>query len=147
MPLILSRLMEMYKAPLNVPYQEDLFSIGRTLERRGQTERARKCYYAADRGTVSKLARLRLAESYRRETDYAASAGIYERMLREGQANVEVLVKLAILYEHRLNRPGEALRLTQRAMLLCEDEIQMDELNKRDRRLKKKTERTDDSWD
>ena len=147
MPLILSRLMEMYKAPLNVPYQEDLFSIGRTLERRGQTERARKCYYAADRGTVSKLARLRLAESYRRETDYAASAGIYERMLREGQASVEVLVKLAILYEHRLNRPGEALRLTQRAMLLCEDEIQMDELNKRYRRLKKKTERTDDSWD
>ena len=96
---------------------------------------------------MSVLARGRMAESYRRETDYAASAGIYERMLREGQASVEVLVKLAILYEHRLNRPGEALRLTQRAMLLCEDEIQMDELNKRYRRLKKKTERTDDSWD
>ena len=81
------------------------------------------------------------------ETDYAASAGIYERMLREGQASVEVLVKLAILYEHRLSRPEEALRLTKCAMLLCEDEIQMDELNRRYRRLKKKTERTDDTWD
>lgn len=147
MPLILARLMEMYRAPLDEPHQEDIFSIGRTLEKRGQTERARKCYYAADKGTVSRLARLRLAESYRRETDYAASAGIYERMLSEGQANTEVLVRLAILYEHRLNRPGEALRLTQRAMLLCGDEAELEQLNRRYQRLKRKTERTDDLWD
>ncbi len=147
MPMILSRLMTMYKAPLAEPYQEDIYSIGRTLERRGQTERARKCYRAADKGAISQLARLRLAESYRRGTDYTASAGIYERMLSEGQANVEVLVKLAILYEHRLGRPTDALRLTRRALLLSDDPTELDELNKRYQRLKKKTERTDEPWD
>ena len=147
MPMILSRLMAMYKQPLTEPHQEDIYSIGRTLERRGQTERARKCYHAADKGSMSKLARLRLAESYRRETDYAASAGIYERMLHEGQANVEVLVRLAILYEHRLGRPDEALRLTRRALLLSDDPIELEELNKRYQRLKKKIERTDEPWD
>ena len=74
MPLILARLMEMYRAPLREAHQEDIYSIGRTLERRGQTERARKCYRAADKGAMSRLARLSLAESYRRDTDFTASA-------------------------------------------------------------------------
>ncbi|MBQ6232540.1 MAG: ribonuclease H-like domain-containing protein [Clostridia bacterium] len=142
MPLILGRLMEMYRAPLSEPYQEDIYSIGRVLDRRGQTERARKCYHAADKGAMSLLSRLSLAESYRKGTDYQASAQVYERMLKEGQGSVEVLVRLAILYEHRLGRPEEALRLTQRAMLLCEDDEQAEQLNRRYRRLKSKTERT-----
>ena len=141
MPLILARLMEMYEAPLREPHQEDIYSIGRTLERRGQAERARKCYRAADKGTMSRLARLSLAESYRKDTDYTASAGIYERMLKDGQGSVEVLIKLAILYEHRLKRPEEALKLTRRAILLCEDEEQLHELDRRYQRLTRKTER------
>ena len=141
MPLILARLMEMYREPLSVPHQEDVYSIGRVLDRRGQTERARKCYRAADQGMVSRLARLRLAESYRKTTEYSKSAQIYERMLKEGQGSVEVLVRLAILYEHRLGRPEEALRLTRRAMLICEDPLQMEQLQKRCIRLMTITER------
>ena len=93
------------------------------------------------REIMSRLARLSLAESYRKGTDYTASAGVYERMLKDGQGSVEVLVKLAILYEHRLKRPEEALRLTRRAILLCEDEEQLEQLNRRYQRLTRKTER------
>ena len=137
----IARLMEMYRAPLQVEHQEDLFSIGRTLDRRGQTELARKCYRAADKGAMSRLSRLMLAESYRRGTDYEASAGIYERMLNEGQGSVEVLTRLAILYEHRLRRPEDALRLTRKAMLLSTSEEEQEQLQKRYQRLKQKTER------
>ena len=145
MPMILARLMEMYEAPAEVPYQEDVYSIGRVLEKRGQPERARKCYRAADRGAMSRLSRISLAESYRKTTDYLASARVYEHMLREGQGSVDVLVRLAILYEHRLQKPAEALQLTRRAMLMCEDPAEMDRLNQRYQRLKRKTERKNGS--
>ncbi len=148
MPLILGRLMEMYRSPTDVHEQEDVYSIGRVLEKRGHGERARKCYRAADRGAMSRLARTGLAESYRKSGDFAASAAVYERMLAEGQSNVDVLVRLAILYEHRLGRPDEALRLTRRALLICDDPQRTDALLKRCRRLTLKTERTNAStWD
>ena len=138
MPLILSRLMQMYRAPLNAGHQEDIYSIGRVLERRGKPEEARKCYRAADKGLMSQLSRLSLAENYRKGADYDASAQVYERMLRDGQGNVDVLIRLAILYEHRLQRPADALRVTQRAMLLCDTPEQTEQLTRRYQRLKHK---------
>ena len=138
MPLILARLMEMYQAPLKIAHQEDLFSVGRVLDRRGQTEQARRCYRASDSGVVARLARLRLADSYRRSGDYAASAEVYERMIAEGQAGVDTLVRLAILYEHRLDRCRDALALTRRAIMISNDPEQSAQLERRSRRLQKK---------
>ena len=138
MPLLLSRMLSLYEAPLSIPWQEDIYSIGRVLEKRGQMERARKCYHAADGGRLSRLARLSLAENYRKSTDYGHAAEVYERMLRDGQGSVQTMVRLAILYEHRLGRPQDALALTRRAMLLTEDPDELAALNRRYQRLNRK---------
>ena len=139
MPLLLSRMLALYRAPLAIPWQEDLYSVGRVLDRRGETERARKCYRAVDGGSVSRLARLSLAESYRKSTDYRHAAEMYERMLRDGQGTVDIMIRLAILYERRLNRPEDALALTRRALLLAGDQDTVERLNRRCRRLTART--------
>lgn len=141
MPLLLSRMLALYDSPLTIPWQEDLYSVGRVLDRRGETARARKCYHAADRGSVSRLARLSLAESYRRSTDFQNAADMYERMLRDGQGTVDVMVRLAILYEHRLKKPEEALKLTRRALLMTSDPEALEQLNRRYRRLSAKLQK------
>ncbi len=142
LPLLLKGLMDVYRAPDQARYSQDVYSAGRVLEKRGMTEQARRCYRAADTGTVSAIARLRLADSHRRTAEFREAADVYQRMLDSGQGTVEVMVRLAILCEHRLGRLRDALRLTERAMLMADSrDGTMDELIKRYDRLKHKIER------
>ena len=146
LPLLMSRLIRFFTAPDQAEDQRDIYSAGRALEKRGYTEQARRCYRAADAGTVSALSRLKLADSHRRTMEFGEAATIYERMIGTGQGNVNVLTRLAILYEHRLNRLPDALRLTERAMLLTNDNDEMAALDKRRSRLIKRMERMRSSY-
>lgn len=139
---LMHRALSMHMTPLNCEQKEDVYSVGRVYERRGLMQEARMCYRAADVGSVSVLARLRLAENYRKAGDWASSQEVYERMARSGQGGADTYVALAKVYEHRLRDFEGALRLTRRAMILAvERGGDLDALRHRYERLTKKAGR------
>ncbi len=140
---ILARLLRLHEAPLLAGQPEDVFSLGRVYEKRGRAESARMCYRAADQGSVSILARGRMAESYRREGNYAAAAQVYARMAREKQGGAQPLIALAKICEHRTRDIPAAIEYTRRAILLAADQegADMAPLQKRYERLLSKARR------
>ena len=110
------------------------------MEKRGGLETARRCYRAADQGSLSRLSRMTLADSYRREKRYQDAAKVYELMIDAGQGGSYPLIALAKLCEHRLSDAPRALALTRKAMLYLDpyDEQAFQEVQKRALRLMKK---------
>lgn len=143
LPLLLGELLRLYQNPLASTHPEDVYSIGRVMEKRGGFSLAHRCYRAADQGTLSRLSRLTLADSYRRQKRYREAAGVYERMISAGQGGAPVLIRAAKLLEHHLCDPHRALYLTRRAILLTDptDERAMADAQKRALRLARKCER------
>lgn len=122
LPHILDRLLRLHDRPLTeARAPEDLFSLGRIYEKRGKAEGARMCYRAADRGSVSILARSRMADSFRREGDWEAAAGVYETMIAEKQGGVGALIALAKICEHRKKDIPAAIEYTRRAIVMAAD--------------------------
>ena len=140
---ILDRLLRLHETPLLAQQPEDVFSLGRVYEKRGRHESARMCYRAADAGSVSILARGRMAESYRREGNYAAAAQVYARMVREKQGGIQPLIALAKICEHRTRDLPAAIEYTRRAIILAADQqgADMAALQKRYERLLGKARR------
>ena len=134
---ILDRLMRLHDMPLLAKEPEDVFSLGRVLERRGKHEGARMCYRAADQGSVSVLARGRMAESYRREGDYEAAAQVYARMVGDRQGGVGPMIALAKILEHKKRDIPAAIEYTRKAIILAADQENADmaALQKRYERL------------
>lgn len=140
LPLLLMKLLELYADPLTSVHPQDVYSIGRVMEKRGGLETARRCYRAADQGSLSRLSRMTLADSYRREKRYQDAAKVYELMIDAGQGGSYPLIALAKLCEHRLSDVPRALALTRKAMLYLDpyDEQAFQEVQKRALRLMKK---------
>lgn len=135
---ILDRLMRLHDAPLlTAQAPEDLFSLGRIYEKRGRAQGARMCYRAADRGSMSLLARSRMADSYRRAGDWEAASRVYETMIAERQGGVGSLIALAKICEHQKKDLPAAIDYTRRAILLAADRPggDMPALQKRYQRL------------
>ncbi len=95
------------------------------------------CYRAADRGSMSLLARGRMADSFRREGDWEAAARVYETMIEDRQGGVGPLIALAKICEHRKKDLPAAIEYTRRAILLAADRpgSDMPALQKRYQRL------------
>ncbi|MBR5109207.1 MAG: ribonuclease H-like domain-containing protein [Clostridia bacterium] len=142
---ILDRLIRLHDAPLLAEQPEDLFSLGRVYEKRGRAEGARMCYRAADRGSMSILARGRMAETYRREGNYAEAAQIYRRMAADRQGGAAPLIALAKICEHKTKDIPAAVEYTRRAIILAADQpgSDMAALQRRYERLMKKARRQD----
>ena len=142
---ILDRLMRLHDAPLLAECPEDMFSLGRVYEKRGRHEGARMCYRAADQGTVSVLARGRMADSFRREGNWEAAAKVYARMIAEKQGGVLPLVAMAKICEHKKRDIPAAIEYTRKAVILASDQPDADmaALQKRYRRLMLKARRKD----
>ncbi len=140
---ILERLLRLHETPLLAETPEDVFSLGRVYEKRGKSESARMCYRAADQGSVSILARGRMAESYRREGDWAAAEKIYAAMIREKQGGLQPLIALAKICEHRTRDYSTAIEYTRRAIILAAElpDADMPALQKRYERLLQKARR------
>ncbi len=143
LPRIMARLMALHEKPLLAQAPEDLFSLGRVYEKRGKIEGARVCYRAADQGAVSALARARMADSFRREGDFAQAAQIYDRMIGARQGGVAPLVAMAKISEHKLRDIPRAIEYTRKAIILAaeEPEAPLAALQKRYQRLLYKARR------
>ena len=140
---ILDRLMRLHDMPLLAQAPEDVFSLGRVYEKRGRSEGARMCYRAADRGSMSVLARGRMAESYRREGNFEAAAQVYARMITDRQGGVGPLIAMAKICEHKKRDIPAAIEYTRKAIVLAADQetADMAALQKRYQRLLLKARR------
>lgn len=141
---ILDRLIRLHDQPLAYARApEDLFSIGRVYEKRGNGEKARMCYRAADRGTVSVLARGRMAESYRKAGEWDQAAQTLEQMVKDRQGGVGPLIALAKIQEHKKRDIPAAIEYTRRAILLSanSENADMQALQRRYARLMQKARR------
>lgn len=114
---LLYRLAEVYEKPEQQSFLEDIFSVGRALEKQGETDLARKCYHLCSGGHIGVLAQMNLGRSYARfqQTDQAIAA--YERMIARREGGLAPYIELAKLYEHRKRDAKKALEITQAALL------------------------------
>ena len=150
--VLLNHMAELYEHPEKIRFSEDVYSMGRALERLNRTENARNCYRLARRGRMGDLAGQALAVSYRRTGEREQAAQVWREMIRDRRGGVTPYVELAKYEEHvRRNIPA-AMELTERAMSLCsemtlreEGTVQetQNELQYRYQRLRRKMKETD----
>ena len=145
--VLLNHMADLYQHPEKIRFSEDVYSMGRALERVNQTEPARRCYRLASRGRMGDLASSALAVSYRRSGQREEAAEVWRQMIREGRGGVAPYVELAKYEEHIRRDISEALRLTEQAIIRLsepgfgqDDAVQADqnELQYRWQRLKRK---------
>ena len=148
---LLCALGEAYGEPGLLTEAADLYSMGRVLEKRGEDEIARRCYVAAAAPRpLSTIAALR-GERYqaeanrafstmlRRAGEWARAERVWLEMARRKQLGAWPLVELSKYYEHRAGRLSDALKMTQIALALAEDDA-LEALSRRRQRLERKLE-------
>ena len=119
--VLLNYMADLYLHPEKIRFSEDVYSMGRALERINRTENARHCYRLARRGRMGDSAGTALAMSYRRCGEREQAAEIWREMIREHRGGVVPYVELAKYEEHvRRNIPA-ALELTERALMLLSE--------------------------
>jgi uncharacterized protein YprB with RNaseH-like and TPR domain len=113
----------LHQNPLNTAYQQDLFSLGRVYEQQGHQSRAIACYKACSEKTVIGLARLRMAELYRRQKMDREAVEQFETLRKSVAVSARVYISLAKIYEHRFHEPLRALEITRQGMLYCSERL------------------------
>lgn len=108
-------------SPEEMEYDEDLFSLARTLEKRGEQPKAAKCYRLCAHGALRASAFQALAKMEKRDGNVQAAFRLYQTMLRRGDDCVTACEELAKLCEHRLKDPSQALMYTRKALLLLSE--------------------------
>ena len=114
--VLLNHMADLYLHPEKIRFSEDVYSMGRALERVEQTERARRCYRLASRGRMGDLAGSALAVSYRRSGQREEAAEVWREMIREGRGGISPYVELAKYEEHIRRDIPAALELTEQAI-------------------------------
>lgn len=114
--LLLLRLCQAYTAPEQLSFAQDVLSVGRVLERRGDRPEARRCFRIAARGATGAHARQLLAGSHWRDAEFAEAEQIYLEMLTQGEGGLLPYVELAKLLEHRRRDYARALAYTRAAI-------------------------------
>ncbi|MDR1569616.1 MAG: ribonuclease H-like domain-containing protein [Oscillospiraceae bacterium] len=136
--LLLGKLARTYDGAHSQESPLDVYALGRSLDRAGETERARQCYKrAAATAEASERARAALAESYRKSGEWLDARAVLEQMTFAGEGGVKPYVELAKLSEHRQHNAADALRLTRAAMMRALPG-ELPDLEKRRRRLIRK---------
>ncbi len=145
--VLLNHMADLYLHPEKIRFSEDVYSMGRALERVDQTERARKCYRLARGGRMGDLAGSALAVSYRRSGQREEAAEVWREMIRERRGGVTPYIELAKYEEHIRRDIPAALKLTEQAITRLSEpglgrdgavQEQQNELQYRWQRLKRK---------
>jgi len=140
-------LCSVFRSPQQLAYAEDIFSVGRTLERGGDVYRARKCYRILGHSSMSSKAHMHLAASFKREKNWEEAISSWNAMIARAEGGVLPYIEAAKYYEHVMRDIPRALSYANAAlayelnMTLLRDEGQnetLSALHKRIDRLKKK---------
>ena len=115
--VLLNHMADLYLHPEKIRFSEDVYSMGRALERVEKTEQARKCYRLASRGRMGDRASSALAVSYRRAGQREEAAEVWREMIRTGRGGAAPYIELAKYEEHIRRDLPAALRLTEQAMV------------------------------
>lgn len=121
--VLLNHMADLYLHPEKIRFSEDVYSMGRALERINRTENARHCYRLARRGRMGDSAGTALAMSYRRSGDREQAAEIWREMVRERRGGVQPYVELAKYEEHVRRDPKAALDWTEKALFLLSEPV------------------------
>lgn len=105
-----------FRAPQSLSYAEDIFGVGKTLLRGGQTERARRCFRILGRSSMSSQAHMYLASSYKKERDWKNTLDICNHMIISGAGGIWPYIELAKYYEHIDKDIPRALRYARGAL-------------------------------
>ena len=119
--VLLNHMADLYLHPEKIRFSEDVYSMGRALERINRTENARHCYRLARKGRMGDTAGAALAVSYRRSGEREEAAEVWREMIRERRGGVTPYVELAKYEEHIRRNCSAALELTEQAMALLSE--------------------------
>lgn len=149
---LLLELSQVYAQPQAQPHAQDLFSLGKALERQGESAQARTLYQLSAvprRGnspaelraeSVAAEANCRLARLCLRAGDVEAAVHALEQMAVRSQMGAWPHVELAKIYEHRKKELRRALACTRRALELC-DPLEESGIRHREARILRKMNR------
>ena len=119
--VLLNHMADLYLHPEKIRFSEDVYSMGRALERINLPENARHCYRLARKGRMGDSAGAALAVSYRRSGDREEAAKVWREMIHERRGGIMPYVELAKHEEHIRRDPAAALRLTEQALFLLSE--------------------------
>ena len=119
--VLLNHMADLYLHPEKIAFPEDVYSMGRALERVSHTGPARRCYTLARTGSMAEEASRALAASYRRGGEREEAARIWREMIARRQGGADPYIELAKYEEHVRRNPEAALRLTEQAMALLSE--------------------------
>ncbi len=119
--VLLNHMADLYLHPEKIRFSEDVYSMGRALERINRTENARHCYRLARRGRMGDSAGAALAMSYRRGGEREQAAEVWREMIRDRRGGIVPYVELAKYEEHVRRDIPAALELTEKALLLISE--------------------------
>ena len=115
--VLLNHMADLYRHPEKIRFSEDVYSMGRALEKLNRTEDARRCYRLARRGRMGDAAGSALAVSYRRAGEREQAVQVWRDMIRERRGGVRPYIELAKYEEHTRRDIPAALALTEQAMI------------------------------
>ncbi len=118
---LMDRLLDTFEKPEQQSFFEDIFSVGRALERQGETELARRCYHLVTEGGVREQARLKLGKSFVRCRELDSAIEVYRHMIVCREGGLTPYVELAKLYEHRQKDIKNALEITEMAIFVASE--------------------------
>lgn len=114
-------LCRLFDQPESALEPDDLVSLAKAVQRRGDTAKAKKCFRLAAKSSHRNTAYSALAEQEKREGNAERAIKLYSAMLAHGDNPVSACIGLAKLYEHQLRDPQQALVYTRQALLLLSE--------------------------
>ena len=114
-------LCRLHEKPETADAPEDLYSLARTLKKRGDAQKAKKYFRLSAHGELRSPAFHALAEQEKREGHADRAVKLYTAMLSQSEDSAEVCVALAKLYEHQLKDLSQALLYTRQALFILSE--------------------------
>lgn len=149
---LLAHLACLYGSPETAGRREDIFSMGKALEKQGELRPARELYriaaipepagsiHALRGGEIAAQAAWRMCLLARKNRDWEGMREILEQMAVRRQCRDKIYVELSKLWEHHLGNCARALRYADLAARYV-DAKEMPALNRRRDRLRMKLDK------
>lgn len=146
--LLMGRMAGLMRAPLTAGHQEDIYSLGRALERGGCGERALGCFKATAHGLMAARANTSMSMMLKRQRALGEAMAVWLDMEERALGGVMPYIERSKVFEHRLRDWRRALDEVERAESYARalgDKQALDELSHRRERLTGKLKRQEEN--